>query len=85
MQYLQMIQLVLSLFPLLVKTIEAIEEAIPGSGKGEQKLAMVRGAIESTYIVASDALVPFKDLWPMLEAVINTIVTGMNAAGTFKK
>lgn len=85
MQYLQIAQLILSLFPLLIKTIAAIEEAIPGKGAGEEKLAMVRGAIEATYEVGSKAIVPFAELWPALETAINGIVAGFNATKTFKK
>jgi len=85
MKYIQLAQLILALFPLLVKTIKSIEEAIPGNGEGEAKLAMVRSVMESTYIIASDTLVSFKELWPALEVVISSIVTAFNATGTFKK
>ena len=35
------------LLPAVIAAIKAIEEAIPGSGQGEAKLAAVRGIIEA--------------------------------------
>jgi len=46
MNYIILIKTILSLMPLIIEVIKVVEEAIPGSGKGEAKLAMVRGIIE---------------------------------------
>jgi len=85
MKYLQIVQLILSLFPTLISAIKAVEDAIPGSGHGEQKLAMVRAMLESAYEVSTDALGRFIDIWPALEKTIAGIVAAFNAVGLFKK
>ena len=39
--------MILQLLPALITAIKAIEDAIPGSGQGEQKLAAVRAILEA--------------------------------------
>ena len=85
MKYLQLIQLIISLLPTLISTIKAVEDAIPGSGHGEQKLAMVRAMLESAYEVSTDVMGSFIDVWPALEKTISSIVAAFNAVGLFKK
>lgn len=85
MKYLQLVQLILQLFPLLIQTIKAVEDAIPGNGNGEQKLAMVRAVLESAYGAATDAMGSFMDIWPSLESTIKAIVTAFNATKVFEK
>ena len=43
----QAIITIVQLLPALIAAIKAIEEAIPGQGQGEAKLAAVRGIIEA--------------------------------------
>lgn len=74
----EILRTVLSLIPALVDAIKAIEEAIPGQGKGEQKLAAIRQIIEATYDRATD-------LWPYVERTITTLVGLFNATGVFRK
>jgi hypothetical protein len=69
---------ILALIPALIEAIKAIEEAIPGSGKGEQKLAAIRGIIEASYEHASSIM-------PVVEKVIKVLVDTLNATGVFKK
>ncbi|MCL4687489.1 MAG: hypothetical protein KJ007_02865 [Burkholderiales bacterium] len=85
MKYLEIAKLVLALFPVLISAIKAVEEAIPGQGNGEQKLAMVRGVLENAFKVATDVTVQFEALWPALAGVIGSVVTAFNASGIFKK
>lgn len=66
------------LIPVLIDVIKAIEEAIPGQGKGEAKLTAVRGILEVT-------VEGFNQLWPSLEKVIQVLVATFNAVGVFKK
>lgn len=70
--------IILQLIPALITAIKAIEEAIPGQGQGEQKLAAVRGILE-----AVDGSIA--KLWPQISAVIGVIVGLMNKTGTFKQ
>lgn len=66
------------LIPAIIEVIKAIEEAIPGQGKGEAKLAAVRGILEST-------VEGFNQLWPSLEKVVKVLVETFNTVGVFKK
>lgn len=69
---------ILSLIPSLIATIKAIEEAIPGQGAGEAKLALVREIMESAYGGITD-------LWPAIEKAVGLIVATMNKVGEFNK
>lgn len=84
MQYIQILKLVLTLFPLLVETVKAIEAAIPQGGQGQAKLEAVRVVLESAYKTANDATVAFEALWPMLSQTVTAIVAMLNATGQFK-
>lgn len=72
------IVIVLQLIPALIAAIKAIEDAIPGSGMGEQKLAAVRAMLE----VIDGSI---SKLWPQISGVIGVLVGLFNAAGVFKK
>lgn len=73
----QVIITIVQLLPALIAAIKAIEEAIPGQGQGEAKLAAVRGIIE-----AVDA--SYKGLWPQIQPVIGVLVGLFNKTGAFK-
>lgn len=74
----QNIVIILQLIPALITALKAIEEAIPGSGQGEQKLAAVRGMLE----VIDGSI---SNLWPQISGVIGVLVNLFNATGVFKK
>ena len=78
MKYLQIISTVLSLLPSVIQAIKAIEDAIPGAGKGEAKISAIRQIIE-----ACDA--GAKELWPVLQKVIGILVATFNSVGVFSK
>lgn len=63
---------IVQLIPMLIDLIKSVEAAIPGQGKGEQKLAMIRQILE----VTDDAV---GQLWPTLEKVIAILVKTFNA------
>lgn len=73
----QTILVIVQLLPALIAAIKAIEEAIPGQGQGEAKLAAVRGIIE-----AVDG--GYKNLWPQIQPVIGVLVGLFNKTGAFK-
>lgn len=73
----QTLLIIAQLLPALIAAIKAIEEAIPGQGQGEAKLAAVRGIIE-----AVDA--SYKNLWPQLQPIIGVLVGLFNKTGAFK-
>jgi hypothetical protein len=69
---------VLTLLPAIIEAIKAIEAAIPGQGKGEQKLAAIRGIIAASYEQASAIM-------PIIERVVGVLVDTFNAVGVFRK
>jgi len=85
MKYLQALKLIMSMLPLLIEAIKAAEEAIPGQGKGEAKLAMIRAVLESAYSISTDVQAKFDDVWPALKTTIGAVVASLNTAGVFKK
>ena len=72
------IVIILQLIPALITALKAIEDAIPGSGMGEQKLAAVRAMLE----VIDGSI---SKLWPQISGVIGVLVNLFNATGVFKK
>ena len=74
----QNIVIILQLIPAIITALKAIEDAIPGSGMGEQKLAAVRAMLE----VIDGSI---SKLWPQISGVIGVLVSLFNATGVFKK
>lgn len=70
--------IILNLIPALITAMKAIEEAIPGQGKGEDKLAAIRAILEATNAQIGA-------LWPTIQTVIGVLVTLFNKTGTFAK
>lgn len=85
MQYIQTIRMILSLLPLILTAVKAIEEALPEGGQGAAKLALVRGAIEAGYSIANDAVVSFEHAWPAISKTVSAVVALYNSSGTFKR
>lgn len=83
MNFIESIKLVASLLPTIIELIKSIEEAIPGTGNGEQKLAAVRGILET--IVTTSEEYDFSTLWGVLAKVISTLVSVFNSTGVFNK
>jgi hypothetical protein len=63
--------LLFKLIPLIIAAMKAIEEAIPGQGVGEQKLAAVRALLEVGYDKTNE-------LWPEISQVIGVLVALFN-------
>ena len=84
MKLISTIRTIVALLPMLIEAIKAAEAAIPGSGKGEQKLALVRGMLQAAYEAATDVDNTFEEVWPVLSKTISTVVTSLKAAGLFK-
>ncbi len=70
--------LVLKMLPVIIAAIKAIEEAIPGNGQGEQKLAMLRQILE-----LADGTIT--NIWPTIEGLVKVLVKTFNDTGVFKK
>jgi hypothetical protein len=84
-QIIQIARLALALLPLLIEAIKAVEEALPGQGQGEAKLAMVRGVLQTAYQTGTDLTVSFEQVWPALSASATAVVAAYNKTGAFAK
>lgn len=69
---------IFNLIPAIIAALKAIEDAIPGEGKGEQKLAAVRAMLE-----AVDSGIG--KLWPQISGVVGVLVKLFNDTGVFGK
>ena len=71
-----MLMTIINIIPALIAAIKAIEAAVPGAGKGEEKLAAVRGILESV-----DA--SYAALWPKLQPIVGILVNLFNKTKAF--
>ena len=78
MNWLTSVTTILQLLPSIITAIKAIEDAIPGKGQGEAKLAAIREILESVSGQVSS-------LWPFIEKAISVLVGLFNKTGTFTK
>ena len=78
MKWFEIARIVLGLIPALIGVIQSIEEAIPGKGKGEQKLTAIK---EVMIGVDKEANL----VWPALERTIGIFVNLFNVNKIFKK
>lgn len=85
MQYLAIIKTLLSLLPLIIQVVQAIEAAIPESGAGKAKLELVKATIQSGYTAASDTVASFEAIWPAISSTVSAVVSTFNALGKFNK
>lgn len=70
--------MVVKLLPVIIEAIKAIEQAVPGQGKGEQKLAALRGILE----VLDSGIVA---IWPQVSKVVGILVEAMNRTDSMPK
>ena len=70
--------LVVKLLPVIIEAIKAIEQAVPGQGKGEQKLAALRGIME----VLDSGIIA---IWPQVSKVVGILVEAMNRTDSMPK
>jgi len=83
MKFLNIFMLIVRGLPALIEAIKTLEGLIPGQGKGEQKLAMLRSLLESAHEVAEDTEEPFAAVWPSWERLIARLVALFNKTGEF--
>lgn len=80
-----MISAVSSLFPVVVESVHAIEQAIPQAGAGQTKLALVKTWVEEAFNALQTSTTTFTAVWPVVEKTIATLVAFYNTSGVFKK
>lgn len=85
MQFITIAKTVISLIPLIIQAITAIEAAFPQGGTGAAKLEVVKSALKTASDVSSDLVGNFDAYWPVIEKVISSVVSLANSSGVFKK
>lgn len=72
------IRLALSLLPLIIQAVTALEQQFPESGLGKMKLSLI---LETVRSIAGDTITSSATL----EKLVNTVVSVLNTFGVFKK
>jgi hypothetical protein len=85
MQFIQTARLILTLLPLILEAVKVIEAALPESGRGAEKLALIRAALESAFATAADTVGTFEQIWPALQSTVAAVVGLFNSVGLFRK
>jgi hypothetical protein len=85
MHFIQTAKLILSLLPLILEAVKAVEAALPEGGMGAQKLGLVRQTLQAAFDIADDGFASFEKVWPALEKTIGAVVGLFNTAGVFLK
>ena len=79
------IKLIITILPLIIDLIKALESALPQAGLGSDKLSVVRTVFESAYSVADETLPEIEKTWGIVQKVINAVVALFNKTGEFTK
>jgi len=79
------IKIVGALWGSIIALIKQAEELMPEQGQGQQKLAIVRAALEAAFGTFRELELKFEDVWPTIAALIGSIVSVYNSRGVFKK
>lgn len=75
MQFLTIIKTIISILPLVIQAIDAIEAAFPVSGKGAAKLDVVKAVLQGSVEVADDVdNGQFDKIWVVISKVISAVV-----------
>ena len=73
---------IVKLIPVVIAAVKSIEELIPVSGAGKQKLDLVMTTVQDAFNGVTTA---WPTIQPILEKLISGIVTLANEFGIFKK
>ena len=71
------IKLIIQILPLIIELVKSIENAIPASGKGKEKLEFAKSILDS-------AIPNIETIWSSIEKIISATVAVMNKTGLFK-
>lgn len=74
-----------ALLPLILQLVRQLEEAIPDTGRGAEKLAQIRDILQRVFGTLTGLTVTFEQLWPTVQALITGLVAAFNATGVFRK
>lgn len=79
MGYIEILKLVITLLPILVDAIKAVEQLFPETGNGKLKLDLVKAMLENTIHLNAE----FSQVWPVMEKMVSSIVNAFNSNGIF--
>jgi hypothetical protein len=87
MNFLALMQLANSLLPLIHSTVEQVETIFPQSGKGAEKLSLVKGVVEKAIDLSDIGMAmagaghpaPSTTVWPVVAGMIGSIVSMKNS------
>lgn len=85
MNAISIFKLLLTLFPLIIDAVKAVEAAVPTGGQGSIKLGMIRELLAAAYSSGGAVAQTFEDIWPAVSKTVAGVVTAFNAAGVFKR
>lgn len=75
MQFITIIKTIISILPLIIQAIDALEAAFPVSGKGAAKLDVVKAVLQGSVEVADDVENgQFDKLWTVVNKVVSAVV-----------
>lgn len=80
MQFLALVKLILSLLPMVLQAIDAVENAFP-KATGSDKLGMVKGAVAAAAEHGGETVTMVEALWSPLTTIINSAVALKNKTG----
>lgn len=83
--FIEIVRLIAQLLPMVIEIIKAVESQVPESGKGQEKLALVRELLQVAYDAGDDVDQAFDEVWPTLKRVIDSVVSAFNRLGIFTK
>lgn len=69
---------IIQMLPALITAVKQVEEFVPSTGSGKEKLAFIIGIIQDT---VEDA----KSMIPTIEKVVSRLVILANSTGVFAK
>jgi len=67
-------KLLVSLLPVLSQLVDQVEQLFPQGGKGQQKLELVKTALQHASQVAGSTEATFNSVWPTLSSMVSSIV-----------
>jgi len=73
---------VVKLIPVVIAAVKSIEEFLPVSGAGKQKMDLVMSTVQEAFDSVTSA-------WPTIQPILEKLIAGLvslaNAFGVFKK
>ncbi len=79
------IKLIAGILPAIIELIKALETALPQSGIGTDKLAVIKTVVEGAYKASNDSLPALESVWSVVQGIVNSTVSIFNKVGIFTK